>query len=568
MPEFLIGSKTVVLRPADIIGQGGEADIYRKSGEAYKIFKQPNHPDFEGEPLEQEKARLKIAEHQHKLTALKKLRLPPRAAMPGELLRDKRGMVAGYQMNFVDDAEVLLRYSELDFREQGVPDELVVKTLLDLHQTVSAMHPAGAVISDFNDLNVLVKHGKPEAHIIDIDSIGFGRYQSKLFTMHFVDPMICDPKATAPMMIRPHTPDTDWYAYLVMVMRCLLFVGPYGGVYRPKDQKKMVSHDARPLKRITVFNSDVRYPKKGRPYKILPDDVLHHLQSVFEKDKRGVPPVSLIESLRFTTCTKCGAPHARNVCPGCVGITAPMLKEVHTGQVKGYKVFETPGIILYAATQKGLRYLYHHNGSYRREGDRKVVDAPLESNARYRIKGDDTLVARGSECLIFSGGDPQPEMIRVDAYGQLPLIDANGENLFASQGGILNKFGPLGVFHPERVGDVIENQTLFWVGEKLGFGFYRAAELVNYFMFRSDRRGLDDSVKIPNLRGQLVDSTCCFSSTHIWFFTSTMERGRAINRCFMVNDNGEVLGSAEASPGDGTWLGKIRGACAVGDFLA
>ena len=49
MPEYQMGNKTVVLRPADVVGQGGEADIYRKGLEAYKVFKQPNHPDFQGD---------------------------------------------------------------------------------------------------------------------------------------------------------------------------------------------------------------------------------------------------------------------------------------------------------------------------------------------------------------------------------------------------------------------------------------------------------------------------------------------------------------------------------------
>lgn len=568
MPDYQLGNKTVSLRPSDVIGQGGEADIYRKGGEAFKVFKSPTHPDLADDITLQNNAKEKLAEHQKKLPALRKLRLPPRAAMPGELLLDKRGMIAGYQMNFVDDVEVLYRYGERSFRQQGVPEDFTVKVLADLHRTVVGMHAAGAVISDFNDLNVLVKNKTPEAYLIDIDSIGFGPYLSKMFTAQFVDPLICDPKGSSPMMVRPHTPETDWYAYLIMVMRTLLFVGPYGGVYRPKDQKKAVAHDARPLRRITVFDPEVRYPKPARPYKILPDGLLTLFEQAFVKDKRGVPPISLIESLRFTKCSKCGAVHARSACPDCVGMTAPMLKEVVTGKVKGFKAFDTSGMILYASMQNGrIRYLYHHDGSYKRDGDRKVVDAPLEPNIRYRIKGDDTIIAQGARAFIFESAKAASETISCDAYGQLPLIDANGDNIFVSQGGAFNRIGDLGHLYPERVGDVLENQTLFWVGEKTGFGFYRAAELSNYFVFRTDHRGLNDSVKIPSIRGQLVDSTCCFSRDLAWFFMAVQEGGRAINRCFLVNDRGDILGSAETTAGDGSWLGAIRGACAAGKHL-
>ena len=41
---------------------------------------------------------------------------------------------------------------------------------------------------------------------------------------------------------QPHTVASDWYAYTVMLTQCLLFVGPYGGIYRPKDPARRVPH--------------------------------------------------------------------------------------------------------------------------------------------------------------------------------------------------------------------------------------------------------------------------------------------------------------------------------------
>lgn len=567
MPEFTLGTKTVTLRPSDIIGGGGEADIYRKGGEAYKVFKPPTHIDVKGQPHLEAEARGRLAEHQQKLPALMALvsRLPRKVATPVELLRDKHGLVAGYQMNYIDPAEVLLRYGERGYRDQnGIPDDLMRDVLVDLHKTVDGAHRAGLVFGDFNDLNVLVK-GR-DAFVIDADSAQFGPFMARMFTGKFVDPLICDPRGSALLMMRPHGPETDWYAYLIMLMQSLLYVGPYGGVYRPADPKKNTPHDARPLKRITVFNSEVRYPKPARPFKILPDVLLDLFERTFVKDVRGTPPLSVIEGLRFTKCSKCGTTHARSVCPDCVGITAPMVKEVHTGKVTATKVFETSGQILFAAMQHGqLRYLYHEGGAYLRDGRKLVVQSPLEPHVRYRIQGNQTLIASMGKCFVF--GSAARETISVDSYRLLPLIDANAERIFWAHNGALLRSGDLGLEYPERVGDVLSGQTLFWTGDRMGFGFYRAAELSNFFVFRTEVRGLNDSVVLPPIRGQLVDSTACLASHRVWFMTSTQEGGRAVNRCHLVDERGAHLGSAETSPGDGSWLGGLRGKCAAGDYL-
>ena len=570
MPEYFVGNRTVNLRPTDVIGKGGEADIYRKGGEAYKIFKTPSHPDLAGFPDLQRETKGRIAEHQRKLPSFPK-NLPSHVTVPGELIRDRSGQIAGYVMNFIDDTEVLFRYGERGFREQGISDDTMRSILIDLYKTVEGIHKHrdNVVIGDFNDLNVLVKG--TGAHIIDADSMQFGIFPARMFTIKFVDPLICDPKASSPIMVRPHSSDTDWYAYLIMLMQSFLYVGPYGGVYRPVDKKKIIPHDARSLKRITVFEPEVIYPRPARHYKILPDDLLHYFEQVFKKDKRGVPPLSLVENLRFTTCAKCGVLHARGVCPDCVGVTPSMVKEVHIGKVKGTKVFETSGRILFATMQDGaLRYLYHESEAYRREGNSVVVNASLDPFIRFRIRGGDTLLARGGQCLVFeesSGGVKAPTTLSVGSYGSLPLIDANDSNIFYVDGDGLYSSSDLGLEFREKVGDVLPNQTLFWVGDKMGFGFYRAAELSMYFVFRPGHRGLNDSVNLPGIRGQLVDSTCIFGPDKAWFFTTTQEGSKAVNRCCVVDSKGALVGTALGVPGDGSWLGKIRGACAAQDFL-
>ena len=565
MPEFIIGNKTITLRPTDIIGSGAEADIYRKGGAAYKLFKPPTHRDFALQPAEQAMAKRRIDEHQHKLPAFPR-GLPSRVIVPEELVRDPTGRIVGYRMHLVENGEILFLFSDRDFRDRGVPDDRVRDIFLDLHRTIEGVHQHQVVLGDFNDLNVLVKG--TEAYVIDADSVQFAPFEARMFTQTFVDPLLCEQHPTGPGLIlaRPYSSGADWYSYLVMLMRSLLYVGPYGGGYRPKDPQKRLPHDLRPLKRITVFDSEVIYPKPSRHFKILPDDLLEHFERVFRSDLRGTPPASLIENLRFTTCNACGTVHARHACPHCFGITPIALKEVYTGDVRAVKVFETSGSIVFATLQRGtLHYLYHENDAFWREDARRVVGGPLEPRICFCTSADKTIFGRGGQCLVFSA--TASESISVDSYGLLPLIDANGQHIFFARSGGLERIGSLGVQYLERIGDVLENQTLFWVGDELGFGFYRAAELSNFFVFRPAHRGVNDSVLLPPVRGQLVDATCYFATTRIWFFTTTQEGGQTINRCFLLNEQGMLLGKDQAILGDGSWLGSLRGHCVAQDFL-
>lgn len=61
-----LNGKQYRLDPSNSIGKGGEADIFALGNMAFKVFKQPNHPDFSGFSHEQQAAKIRIDEHQRK----------------------------------------------------------------------------------------------------------------------------------------------------------------------------------------------------------------------------------------------------------------------------------------------------------------------------------------------------------------------------------------------------------------------------------------------------------------------------------------------------------------------
>ncbi len=557
------------LTPPQLIGEGGEAEIYDIGrGRVFKLYKSPTHPDFKNDPIRQRLVADKIRELQTKLKSFP-VGLPGQVITPLSLGTNDLNQAIGYSMVFLTDAEMLWQYTQRNFRQTGVLNHMVVPILRDLHQSVTKVHQVGVVIADFNGLNVLVKDSR--AYLIDADSFQWGQYMVRVFSSRYVDPSLCvwSQQEGMPILNRPHNALSDWYAFNVMVMETMLLADPYQGVYRPMDPRNRIPNLMRPLKRITVFHDEVIYPKPAVPYGVLPDDLLDHFFATFNRDQRIPFPISLLDNLRWTVCTNCGTEHARPVCPNCSHVSEAAIKQKVTvrGNVTATRIFHTNGVILYATVQSGiLRYLYH-DGHLKREDGTTVSTSPLDSAIRYRIQGPSTLFAKksgGLATLIVSSPGSSPIVKTTSLFGNLPVYDANAQHYFFISAGSIYRDGELG---PEHVGDVLGNQTLFWVGDKLGFGFYRAEQITVAFIFNPQRRGINDTVEIPPIKGQLIDSTCVFSGERIWFFTSTQTAGQTINHCHVIGATGELIATADAIENDGSWLGTIRGKCAIGDFL-
>ena len=562
--DVYVDGKRIALDPKNMIGKGGEADVYAfGTDKVLKIFKQPSHPDFEGMPHEQKGAEERIAEHQTKLRAFPK-GLPSRVIAPINIATDRSGKkILGYSMPFLSGMEVLLKFSDKDWRTSNhVGNDAVIDIFRDMHSTVSGVHKANVVIGDYNDLNVLVK-GK-EAYFIDADSMQFDPYYCRVFTARFVDPLLCNNEL---MLKHPHTSASDWYAYTVMFMQCLLYVDPYGGIYKPKDPAKRIPHNKRPLHRITVFNPEVKYPKPAIPYAVLPDELLHLFEQVFVKDLRAEFPAKIIQNLCWTTCTVCGTEHARTRCPNCAHVAPAAVKEavVIRGTVTATRKFRTVGMIVHAAVSaRSLSWIYHENGAYRREDGSVIILGDIDPNVRFRCTADVILIGKNGQLIVMKT-DGTTSRYNIDNYGQSPMFNTNALNYFWVQSGQLMRNGNLG---PDYIGDVLQGQSVFWVGPRFGFGFYRAGGVNVSFVFNADHGRLNDSIRVPRIVGQLIDATCVFSESRCWFFTATQDKGKILHRSVVMKSDGSVDGILEVEKGDSSWLGSsMRGSAAAGNFL-
>lgn len=562
MPDIILDGNRIRVTPASAIGKGGEADIYDLGdGRALKLFKTPDHPDLAASPTEQQAALQRIAEHQKKLKRFPR-GLPERVVAPGSLATNKTGGIVGYAMPLLKGCTELLRYSDRNFRNT-IPSETVRRIFLDLHATVRGIHTASCVIGDFNDLNVLVNGS--EAYVIDADSFQFGAFLCRMFTERFVDPLHCRPTGTQLELNAQHTSASDWYAFAVMLMQSLLFVDPYGGIYLPKNTKQRIPHGARPLKRITVFHPEVRYPKPALPYGILPDDLLHFFHQTFERDVRGIFPERLLTDLRWTTCTACGAEHARPACPICKAAAPAAVREttVCRGRVTATRLFRTKGMVVASAVVNGRPvWLSHEGGVYRREDGNEVSRGPHRPRGRYRLSGKKTLIAHDRTLDIHKPGHG-PETVDVDTDA-FPIIDANADHVYWTSADALWRDGAFG---PERIGDVLSGRTHLWMGPAFGLGLSLAGEYALAFVFDAEAKGINDTVALPRLVGQLIATHAAFTDRLCWWFAATRERGRTVHRAFLIDRDGHLKAASDALAGDGSWLDHIGGACAVGPHL-
>ncbi|MDR2540521.1 MAG: hypothetical protein LBD11_01760 [Candidatus Peribacteria bacterium] len=546
------------------IGAGQEAVVYDIGhGMVAKLYRQPNDPYYSGSVAEQQASRIRLALIQKKLIEFPK-GLPKNVISPRALLTDVKGTTIGYVMPFITGAETLLTYGDLQFREtKNISNNEIRDIFLALHQTIKNLHTHGVVIGDFNDLNILVKDTQP--YMIDTDSWQFANFLSTMYTEKFVDPLLCGMNAGIWTMAKQHNPLGDWYAFNALLFKTLLFVDPYGGIYKPKDPSLRVKQQLRSKDRITVFDPEVVYPKHAYDYKVLPDTLLQHFKAVFQKDQRGEFPLQLLSSMHWQRCPKCGIEHARAHCPICsAGMQIPIMI---TGNVQVQEIFKTAGVILCVTYQQGkLKYLYYEDSAYKRENAEMIWKGSLDREMRYALQGNATVFAKASTLLHVQNG--KQSKITVDRVGNRPIFATTEEDLFWVANGTVFHTNPLGLeYGPVKLGEAITDQTLIWSGPKFGFGMYKAGHILQGFTFEKGRNVINDAVQLPFIKGEIIDVKCYLSETRVWLLISTKDQSKYVNRAIVLDARGKVLADLSDENAEYPWLQQIKGKCAVGGFL-
>ncbi len=340
------------LNDKNLLGIGGEARVYRWRNLAVKIL-HPIDPKLAG--AEKSRARKMRAAKIEKIRDFPR-NLPPQVVAPMDLVTDRAGHPLGYTMPMVPGAEDLFLLSRRRWREGVFSNATVTELFREIHGVVGKIHSSGAVIGDLNDANILFAGTRP--WFIDADSMQFGRHLCTVAHERFLDPILYGADLTRGPVF---TWDTDWYSFSVLLFSSLLYVHPYGGVH--KVHKTLLR---RAEARHSILRPDVNYPKAATPFSILPDDLLHWFEGLFDKKQRDLFPAGLLE-IAWNSCS-CGAEHARAACPLCGAGRKPVVREAvrFHGKCRETVIFRCRGRILEAVVQGNLKILYQEGDSVRR----------------------------------------------------------------------------------------------------------------------------------------------------------------------------------------------------------
>lgn len=271
------GSGPVTLSQNDFVGQGGQASVWVKGGTAYKVYTNPAHAI----PAAKVKALSSIAD--------------PAVVKPKALLLGLKDEPIGYAMDAVSSPHSLCQLFVPAFRDRHkLPADVAPRLAAKLRGHVHAVHRAGALVVDLNELNVLVASTFEGLYLIDVDS-----YQCAGFPATALMPSVQDWSATkiVPGKTTPRydaTELTDWYSYAILAFQlfigCHPFKGSLRGVPEIEQVPKTERLEWRARRNLSAFRAEAKLPPCCYPFDVIPRHFKDWLVAVLDKGERFPPP--------------------------------------------------------------------------------------------------------------------------------------------------------------------------------------------------------------------------------------------------------------------------------------
>lgn len=251
----------ILLADRDYVAAGGEASIYRKGTEAFKIY----HDQKKLPPL------AKIQE----LAALQSSHV----ICPLDVLYNSTGVPVGYVLRFLDNVTPLCRLFTKAFKiDNAIDAGLIVELVKTMHSTLGDVHRQRCLAVDLNELNILVGATWVESFFIDTDS-----YQTPHFPATAIMESIRDRKANGRW-----SEYSDWFSWGVLAFQLYINIHPYKGShpkYKPNEWSRRMDDG------ISVFDKHVKLPSVCNPLTSIPKRHRDWFEAVFARGERSVPPL-------------------------------------------------------------------------------------------------------------------------------------------------------------------------------------------------------------------------------------------------------------------------------------
>lgn len=516
------------------ITKGGEGEIYRLSrNELIKIYKSADHDDIMTvEQRDAAKKRLNIV--QTKLSNIPKL--PSNCIVPNQLVYNESGsLIIGFTMREVENSVPLAQYMEPNNFRKNIDNNVVVRLFRDIRMTYAKLHSRNVLVGDNNPYNILVSNKSP--FFIDVDAYVIPGYDCMAYTIGYLDPLHSEKDDIR--LIKRYNVLSDFYAYSLMLFESLLLVHLYGGAYRNKQHK--ISEKLRPLHRISVFNSNVIYPKCARHYSCLSDDVLQYFYNLVEKDHREVFPEKLLNTMEWKFCSSCNSEHSRNICPVCSSGKPKITLHTNRQDIIVSNVFyEKDSQILSVEYYNGkLCYIYKQNDKLFRESGVLIGSSPSNIyDMKFDLNTQYVYIGRGNVV------DTYQNSIKINS---IPVSTIQGESLFAAaETGLFYinfsnlYYSPNGGYE-RKIGAVFPDSTKFWVNNNWGFGYYMVSSTYNIgFVFNTMPNSMLDSMKF-SIPGRILQSYANIGNNLVWFFVKYEVSGAEVIKLFVIDRQCRIL---------------------------
>lgn len=260
--KIVVNGKNISLNQSDYLAQGGEASVYKKDGNAYKIYHDPTK-------------NIKVG----KITELAALKNISSVLGPRDIVYDSSGNPLGFSMNYVSNCEFLCRLFTSGFRNKNGISKEDIANLVKLSQSdLNNIHKENILVVDINPMNFLTSSDYSKIYWIDVDS-----WKTKSYPATALMESVRDRKSKK----GEFSELTDWFSWACVMFELYIGCHPYKGRhpdYNIKDWMKMMDDG------VSVFNKNSKLPPATQPLSNIPVGHLKWFQDVFEHGDRSIPP--------------------------------------------------------------------------------------------------------------------------------------------------------------------------------------------------------------------------------------------------------------------------------------
>jgi len=556
----MVGGVSIDLCHVEPLATGGEATVYAVGAQALKIWHAPT------------------SERGRKLRSLiaRQVTLPSAVVAPSGLVSDPRdGEVVGFAMPLLPPSfePIALLARSAHRAARGITNRDVVDVFRSLARTIATLHRGGVVVGDLSDQNVAIDPGSPEpVRLIDVDSFQMNGFPCEVATEAFLDPMLYGPDVARPCLTasgaaRIFTPESDHYAFAVLLFRTLLGAHPYGGAL-----DDLPTLPRRALARASLRRGDVRTPPRVREAMgMLDAPLVATFEAFFERGARTAIPQGLLAAYADSLVT-CGCglevPASRLPCPRCAAQRVALAHHAPAGlgavivlEAQGpiVAVVESADAIFAVAIERGLPWLYVVRGT-RMERFELAHDAARSGWDVALASGTVAVAPRGGEGLaplhvraVSRSGLSSADVTTERCRGTASVAVAHDVVFRVARGMVLaGVMGPSGL--EERALATVMTSSVRLFGAELGAT--PAAIVVGWALGRPrwelvTRRG-STTLSAPDLApGETVDEIAAYGDAEgVTVLQRTRMAGRALVRVARFDEGGRRT-AERVTPEDG-----------------